>query len=723
MIINRKNIVSILILGVVIIIIAIKVYIYFFETNFRDLNLSNIKQVKNLLGNKAKYSFVVLGDIQNSIDIFDKKIMPKVQKEGIDFIILSGNFLIDGNNDKYIAFYKSIKKSKIPIIATIGENEVTDGGDERFYKYFGPYYFSFYTQDSYFIFLDSTGKTSLQLQENWLIDQFQQAKNYKHKFVFLNSFEFENVNDQQKKLFTQNLQTIFSQNHVEAVFTTKQNQQLNLANLNFQYFASDSKLAFGKVDSNYDYIVANIDQNAIFKTESLKQDKSQSIFSFLQYPWFQLHAWIYSAYLNLILEVFIVIFILQVLYLKFTKKINYYPKTKNHKTIQKKLTIVMFSNNYLPFIGGVSISLARIKASLEKLGHKVYIFAPEYFKNTKNDSSVIRCRPLFYYRKDKFVFPIVNIFSSKIKRKFNQINPDIVHLHHPFWLGNVGLSLAKNLQIPVVYTHHTRIEKYNSYIPIFKKFVEGQIPQIIIKRFANECDAIIAPTKSTKEYLRNLGVGKIIRTIPTGINLNEYKLNSEKIVTLKKLEKKYQKNKNFILFSAFRLGNEKNPYFLLNGIKMIKKRSKIKFKCLIAGSGPEQANLEKFVIDNNLQNEIEFLGEIAPKSMSLYYQLADIFIFSSKSETQGMVLLEAMAGATPVVAINASGIDDLVINGKNGFKTSDSLENWTDKIIDLMQHKQKLAKMAKYAQAFAENYSMDKVALKLLKLYKKVLIS
>jgi glycosyltransferase involved in cell wall biosynthesis len=160
---------------------------------------------------------------------------------------------------------------------------------------------------------------------------------------------------------------------------------------------------------------------------------------------------------------------------------------------------------------------------------------------------------------------------------------------------------------------------------------------------------------------------------------------------------------------------------MLEAIKKIKRSSNIKFKCLIAGTGPEENNIKKFIKKNNLENIIFLLGKIEPQNISLYYKLADIFVFSSKSETQGMVLLEAMAGFCPVVAIKSSGIDDIVINNKNGFKTEDNLNDWSDRVIYLMENKDLLKKMSEEAHEFSKKYSIEIIAKEISSLYKKIL--
>ncbi|MFH1829002.1 MAG: metallophosphoesterase family protein [Nanoarchaeota archaeon] len=148
---NRRIILSIFFV-IVVVFTLLKIYVLVFETNFQDLNVKNINEIQNNLKSRTQFSFAVVGNVENSIDVFDKKILPLINNDDFDFIIFAGDFLLDGGKDKYGAFYKTAKKLKVPVIIVVGDNEVSDFGAKRFYKHFGPYYFSFNVADSNFIF-------------------------------------------------------------------------------------------------------------------------------------------------------------------------------------------------------------------------------------------------------------------------------------------------------------------------------------------------------------------------------------------------------------------------------------------------------------------------------------------------------------------------------------------------------------------------------------------
>ncbi len=401
-------------------------------------------------------------------------------------------------------------------------------------------------------------------------------------------------------------------------------------------------------------------------------------------------------------------------------RIDYYPDLSEKIDKKFPLKIVMFTNNYLPFIGGVPISISRLKQGLEKKGHKVFIVAPQYDDrgNGEAEEGVIRCAPLFHYKKGDLIVPVSNIFSYKIRNEFKKINPDVVHVHHPFWLGSVGKKLARKFKVPVVFTYHTRLEQYNNYVPIFHQLAGGLIPHIIIKEFASSCDAVIAPTNSAKRYLRNLGIGKLVIVQPTGIDLNLF--NSRKVDIVKK-RKSFVAENELMLFSVFRLSKEKNPYFLLDGMKKLKKITSIPFKCYIAGTGPEEEEMAKYIKYHSLEETVFILGKIAPEEIPAYYKIADLFVFSSLSETQGMVVLEAMAGGCPVVAVESSGISDIVKNGVDGYKTGTNLDDWVDKIRLLLENNKERSRLKDQALLKAGGNSIDDMTKNILEMYYEII--
>lgn len=712
-------------ISLLLIFIFYKSYLTFFEKDFNSNNIYNIKKIEQISTPKD-FSFAVLGNIKSSLDVFDKKISKKLNTDKkLNFVISTGNSVINGAEDKYRILNKSLNRIQIPTIVGIGDKETSNNGAFKFYKHYGPFYFSYSIGDSYFLFLDTTGETSKEWQKEWVLKELRTSVAFKYKFVFMNKSPFKIqdaslLNNQNQYIedadYGEYLTDIFSKYKVTSVFSSGA-EVFNTKNYkNVQYFVTGGaggSLLINNSNSYYHYIKVVVTDGQV-KYDIIKQSTSSnlSVYRIFENGWFYLHSIFYLNFFKFILILFLYIFLAIIIKYKVSKNADYYVQyddTFNAIFKKEKLNIAMFTNNYLPFIGGVPISILRLSKGLKKNGHKVIIFAPDYPEKVPNEASnIIRLKLLFFFKSKPFNFPIVNIFSSSIEKNFLSYNFDVVHVHHPFWMGKKGLQLGQKYGIPVILTYHTRLEKYAHNLPFFKKSFENLASHALIRRFSQKCDAIFAPTSSAKDYLVNLGVSRHKTILPTGIDFDFYNNIQGEYIDL--LKKKYKPNNELILCSVSRLTEEKNIYFLLEGIKYIKEHCNIPFKSIIIGDGPEKENIMKTIEKEGLLDTIELLGSISPEQISIYYRLSDIFVFSSKSETQGMVILEAMAGECPVVAIRSSGIDDVILNEYNGYKTRSDIISWSQKVICLIENPLKLREMSQNAYAFSKEYSLEAMA-------------
>ncbi|MTI81116.1 MAG: glycosyltransferase [Firmicutes bacterium] len=719
---------------ILLVLIFYKSYLFIYESDFQSNNIENIKEIKKM-DTTNDFTFVVLGNIENSIDVFNKKMITKINSDkDVDFLISTGDAVLDGAEDKYRILNKSLNKLNIPSVLAIGDNEVSDEGDERFYRHFGPFYFSFALEDSYFVFLDTTGKTSIPWQKEWLTKELKNAKNYKYKYIFMNNAPFKIKEDtflKSKEHFITDqsyrdfLIDIYSRYNVTAVFTTGpeiyESRQIKGVN----YFVSGGGgggLLTDRPNSFYHYMKVDVKPSGVsYSVVKQETPAKYALTRRLESLWIYIHSFFYINFINFILVISVLLFFAIAIHIRATKEVDYYKnfnESAEHIPTKDKLNIAMFTNNYLPFIGGVPISIWRLVKGLKNRGHNVYIFAPEYpGKVTNDESNIIRCKLLKYLKTKQFKFAIVNIFSSNIEKNFSKYDFDVVHVHHPFWLGATGLKLGKKYKIPVVLTYHTRLEKYSHFLPCFKLIFKNILSHKIIRRFSQSCNAIIAPTNTAKQYLENIGVSRDKFVLPTGIDFDYYNnIDKEQLINI---GKKYKTNGEILLCSVSRLSKEKNIYFLLKAIKYIKENTDISFRCIIIGNGPEKDNILQFIKDESLEDTVSLLGSIPPEDIPKYYMVSDIFVFSSLSETQGMVLLEAMAGGDPVVAVRSSGIDDIIQDNYNGFKTKEEIDDLAQKVILLMENQYLLKEMSANAYGFSERFSLDKMAERVEKAYYK----
>ncbi|MFN2339744.1 MAG: glycosyltransferase [Halanaerobium sp.] len=719
---------------IILILISYKIYAPYTIQDFNAVNVRNMDIIKENIEDD-NYTFAVVGNIENSIAIFDNRILEKINQNQVDFIISTGNNLRDGDESKYRVFYRTLEKLNIPFLTAVGRREIADGGNENFYKYFGPFYFSFEIGDSYFIFLDTTENTNLSWQQQWLQSVLEESSESEKRFVIMNKTPVEIdsemlVDDEINYIESEELrnfyQNIFAEYSVDSVFSSNIEIFHQEKIKGVDYYISGGaggNLMFDNENSFYHYLLINVSGEEIEVSVDRLENNPGTFSKLMVNIWVVLQSFIYGNYINILLVLFIGLTIFYILHREINKEVDYYRDFAyaDSEIKDQKLKIAMFTNNYFPVIGGVPISIKRLSKALRKRGHEVKIFAPEYKEKTEDGKNIIRCKSLYYYQQSGLELPVTNIYSPQIKKDFKAGNFDLVHAHHPFWLGNKGRKLAEKFNLPLAFTYHTRLEKYSHYVPdilFMRKFFKNRLSHFLIKNFANDTDAVFAPTKSTKEYLRNVGVSRYIKVMPTGIDFDYYDCDQDKI---KDLRKELIADSEHLLITVSRLSKEKNLYFLLDGIKRLKEKSNLNFKLIVIGSGSEKENIEEFIKSNDLADYIELIGAVDFREMAKYYLASDLFVFASTTETQGMVLLEAMAGYNPVVAVKSSGIDDVIEDDYNGYKTDEDLDKWSSRIEELLRDKEKFKQSSQNAREMAEDYSIEEMGAEAEKLYYKIL--
>ncbi len=711
-------------------LLGYRVYLLVYEGDYQALNAENIEQIASKLQGKTQYRFAVVGNIRNSMRVFNKRIAPLMNDNGADFMISVGNALYDGAEGKYRLLYRGLRKLDIPYVMAAGHNEIEDFGAQKFYRHFGPYFFSFHLENTYFIFLDSTGQTSWKWQLRWLQEELKTAEPYPYRFVFLNhsvfslpDFDSGGTRYVLDEKLSRKLKKLFYRYRVTAVFSGGYPTTHERVARGVRYIVSGGGGGL-LLDRSEPYQIVNVavgPNRADYENVSAA-DRMGTVREKLEILKLYLHSFFYMSLFNALLILSIVGLVALKLYSLILRQEHLYRDFSVDEAAfsRKPLHVAMFTNNYLPFIGGVPLSIDRLCRGLRRLGETVTVFAPTYPEPSidPDDGSVVRCPGLFRARLAGF--PVANIFSRKIKAAFKTFDCDLVHVHHPFWLGKRGMRLAKRRDLPVVFTYHTRLERYTHYLPFPGTALKNLAAHVLIQHFANRCDAIVTPTPSTEEYLRNLGVSALIETIPTGIVMEDYQCWTPREVLA--LRRKYLPDEEPLLISVSRLAKEKNLDFLIDGLAKVKGLIPTPFKCLLVGDGPEKARLEEKTAALGLVDEVVFAGNMPPREVARCYLAADLFVFASTSETQGMVLIEAMAGGCPAVAVRASGVHDAVKDDYNGLLVAESTESWAKAVAALVTDRRRLAVLSENSRVFAEDYSEEKIAEKVLKLYGRVVV-
>lgn len=379
------------------------------------------------------------------------------------------------------------------------------------------------------------------------------------------------------------------------------------------------------------------------------------------------------------------------------------------------MRIALMTNNYKPFMGGVPISIERLKNGLEVLGHQVTVFAPTYEEQVEEEN-------VFRYATcmKKFIGGIVlpNPFDKRIEEEFKKRNFDIIHVHHPMLIGRTAVYLSRKYNIPLTFTYHTRYEQYvECYTK--SKLIEKLTP-LYLRAFLKHCHFVFAPTQGMKDYL--VEVCKLyperIGILPTGIEDANFQVQEEETA---KIREQYQSQNMPLLITVSRMAQEKNVEFLLKSLALFKRRWGKPFRMLMIGDGPDRETYERTAADLGLAEEIRFTGKIPNQEIAPYFAAADGFLFASKTETQGIVILEAFAGKTPVIAVEASGVKDIVKSGYSGILTEEDTEQFAGELASFLENGQIRKRMEVCAGQSALAYREEAVALRAIHYYNSVI--
>lgn len=373
------------------------------------------------------------------------------------------------------------------------------------------------------------------------------------------------------------------------------------------------------------------------------------------------------------------------------------------------MNLAFFTNNYKPFVGGVPVAIDNLARTLKSRGHQVHVFAPDYGDDV-DETGVFRTLSIKNFNDTNFVLPIPLALNTYLA--FNETNAEVVHVHHPFLLGISGLNAARSERLPVVFTYHTQYERYAHYLPWDPAMI-AEMAVNIATRFANSCDAVIAPSTDIEKTLRERGVDVPIRVIPTGVELERFR-GGDRDWLRGKLS--IPSNHKILVFVS-RLAKEKNVAFLLNAFAKLSDRLG-DTHVVIVGDGDERATLEQQARQLNLEERIHFAGTLSGVDLISAYRGSDVFIFASTSETQGMVVLEAMAAGLPVVAVDAPGVRDVVRDGVNGFLLPENdLDGFAAACEELLSNRALSSQFREAALLTANELSLEHTTSQVEELY------
>ncbi len=374
------------------------------------------------------------------------------------------------------------------------------------------------------------------------------------------------------------------------------------------------------------------------------------------------------------------------------------------------MKIVLITATYAPSTNGVAISVAGLKKSLEEKGHEVYLFAPENKKKLhKKEKNVFRYPSMENPIHKDYPIPLLPI-NGLIIKKLRKIKPDIVHVHHAYYIGYFAKILADYYKVPLVFTYHTNHDYYaKKYVGFLPKALRDTFLNNGVYEFCKKADLVISPAEHTTKKLLKKAEGINVVTIPTPVSLISPKLGKQL------LRKNYGFAKEKVMLSVTRLSKEKNVELLIKSVKYLPKE----YILLIAGTGPDEEKLKVLAKKLKVDGRIKFLGRVVHDAISTFYAMSDVFLFASDSETQGLVYLEAINFNKPIVTVRSQAAAEY-IKVENGLMVEKSPKKFALAVqkIETLDYK----KMANLNKKIRSGFNPKNITQKLETEYAKLIM-
>lgn len=383
------------------------------------------------------------------------------------------------------------------------------------------------------------------------------------------------------------------------------------------------------------------------------------------------------------------------------------------------MNTLLVSDVYFPRINGVSRSIQILRQELHNQGHKTTMVAPDYdglqtvIYDTKENilripSAKIPFDPEDRLMKSRYLKKAIEYLREE-NREF-----DIIHVHTPFQAHKYGIKWARQLNIPLVETYHTYFEEYfHCYIPFLPRFFLSWLARKITRFQCKNIDQLIVPSSPIKQVIKSYGINTPATIIPTGLNNDDFFTGNGDTF------KKYYEIEPArpILMYVGRVAHEKNIGFLLHVAKELATKCP-EILLVIAGEGPATTSLVHRASELKITGNVKFVGYLSRKKMLRHcYSAADVFVFASRTETQGLVLLEAMAQGIPVVSTAKLGTKDILVDNKGCLIAEELTDDFSRKISAIISDPELHKRLTVSAKLHAAEYSANNMAEEVVNLY------
>lgn len=381
------------------------------------------------------------------------------------------------------------------------------------------------------------------------------------------------------------------------------------------------------------------------------------------------------------------------------------------------MRILMISDVYFPRVNGVSTSILTFQQELAAQGHEVHIVAPHYPAGHPEEAHISRIES-GYVMLDPEDRLMKSAKIHELTPKFHKHEFDIVHIQTPFLAHYAGIKLARALDVPTIETYHTFFEEYlYHYVPLLPKFITRRITRSFSRSQCNSVNAVIVPSTAMSSVLTQYGCTTPIHIAPTGIQMSKFESG---------MGSRFRAKHNIpedrhLLLHVGRVAHEKNIGFLLSMVARLKAdHPQVLF--LICGEGPAKTDLEQQVKRMGLADNVMFVGYLDRETELLdCYRAADVFVFASRTETQGLVLLEAMALGVPVVSTAIMGTIDILSPNRGALVAEENTEDFSAKVSRLLNNRELRLSIGDEGRAYAQTWSAPATARRVVDIYQGVI--
>lgn len=378
------------------------------------------------------------------------------------------------------------------------------------------------------------------------------------------------------------------------------------------------------------------------------------------------------------------------------------------------MRILKISDVYFPRVNGVSTSIRTFAREFHHQGHHVGLIAPSYPSPWPEENFEIHRIPSRYLPLDPEDRLMRSGHIRALLPRLRQASYDVLHIHTPFVAHYLGTRLGRALDIPVVETYHTYFEEYlHNYLPLLPRQLLRFAARRLSSAQCNAVDALVVPTQPMLEVLRDYGVASPVEVIPTGIPMDEL---GEGNPTRFRHHHGIPDDRPVMLYVG-RVAHEKNIDLLLDVLAKVR-RERPDILLIIAGEGPARTHLERRAARMGLGDSLLFVGYLSRDGdLGDCYAAGDIFVFASRTETQGLVLLESMLMGTPVVTTAVLGTAEVMRDGRGGLVASEDATDFANKCLQLLTDHTLRRRLAEDGRRKAGEWSAPAMAHRMLALY------